>query len=221
MVREGAILARGDDRGEGGVLGAQLSHPLLGREHDLALGPPHHRALEHPLVGLVGEPRGLGDRRLLALVLAAAQPLHQPSRGDQLDALGGRPLELPQAPDARVGVVVPDPAVKTVRRADDQLAVRGRPFEVTRHLAAGALHVAEVGDEAALALADQGQPAGAAEPREPAQVGDRVAARVARSHEVTDQQQVELPLGHQRGEPVGASRAHLASSAFSISSASR
>ena len=62
MVRHRAVLSGGDDRRERGVVGAKLAHPLVGVEHDLALRSSHHAPLEEPLVHLVGEAGGLGNR---------------------------------------------------------------------------------------------------------------------------------------------------------------
>ena len=135
MVRQGAVLAGGDDRRKRGVVGAELAHPLMGVEHDLALRPPHHAPLEDPLVDLVGEPGGLGDRPQLAGVLAAAKALDQAPGRHQLHALGDELLELAQALDAGLGVVVADPAAQPLRGGGEQLALGRRPLELRRHLA--------------------------------------------------------------------------------------
>ena len=87
MVRQGAVLPGGDDRGERRILRPHLPHALVRREHDVALGPPHQVLAEHPLIDLVGDARGLGDRGQLGLVLVTAKALHKAARGHQLDAL--------------------------------------------------------------------------------------------------------------------------------------
>ena len=74
-------------------------------------------------------------------------------------------------------------------------------------LRAGPLDIAEVGHEAPDVGADHGEPVGAGEARQVAQVD-----------QVGDQQQVELALGQPRRDAV---RAAHASAAFSRSSATR
>ena len=168
MVRQGAVLAGGDDRRKRGVIGAELPHPLMGVEHDLALRPPHHAPVEDQPVDLVGEPGGLGDRLQLAGVLAAAKALHQAPGRHQLHALGYELLELAEALDAGLGVVVADPPAQPLRGGVEQLALGRRALELRRHLALGALQVAKVGQNSAILGAHDRQAAGAAEPGQPA-----------------------------------------------------
>src|SRR5262249_21711138 len=73
VVRERGVRPRGNDRRERRALGAELAHPLLGRELDLAFGAADDPALDDPPVDLVAELRGGGDRGELCLALAAAK----------------------------------------------------------------------------------------------------------------------------------------------------
>ena len=105
--------------------------------------------------------------------------------------------------------------------AGEQLALGRRPLELGGHLALGALDVAKVGQEDAIAGAHDGQAAGAAEPGQPAKVRDRVGSRVPQAHQVAHQELVEPLLRHQGSESLGAAFAAHSSASFSISSASR
>src|SRR5206468_10257680 len=130
-------------------------------------------------------------------------------------------LELAQAPDAGVGVVVADPAAQPLGDIGEQLAPgRGR-LELRVHLASGPLGVAKVGQEEAILAADDRQPAGAAEPREPANARDRIRTGVAKPDQVADQELIELLVRDERGESLGAALGAHRIALFSISSPSR
>ncbi len=207
--------------GNEGSSAPELAHPLVGVEHDLALRSSHHAPLEDPLVDLVGEARGLGDVPELLVVLVPAKALDQSPRRHQLRSVGGELLQLAQAPDARVRVVVADPPMQPLGGAGEQLALGRRPLELGGHLAPGTLDVAKIGQEDAVAGAHDRQAAGAAEPGQPTKVRDRVGGRVPQAHQIADQELVELLLRHQGSQPLGTAFAAHPSASFSISSASR
>ena len=168
-------------------------------------------ALQRPAPDLVGQLRGLGDRRQLLVVLDPPQPLDPAAGGDQLDPLGEFLLQFLQQADRHLVVLEADPALEPL---GDPL----QPVAAERHrlpaldLGGGALGVAEVGEEEA----DAG-------PADAGAVGAGEAGQVADVGQVGDQHPVELALGQQRLEAVAAA-AHQApapSSRASSSSASR
>ena len=220
-MRQGAVLAGGDDRRKRRVVRAELAHPLMGVEHDLAFRPAHHAPVEDPSVDLIGQPGGLADRAKLAGVLAATKALDQAPGRHQLHSFGNELLELAQVLDTGLGVVVADSAVQPLDGAGEQLALRRRLLELRRHLALGALNVTKVGQEDAVLRAHDRQAAGAAEPGQPAQVRDRVGGGVSGANKVTDQQLVDSPLPKEGCESLGAARGAHPSACLSISSASR
>ena len=224
-VRERAVLARGDDRRERRALGAQLAHPLLCRERDIALFAPHEPLPGHPLVHLVGEPLRLGDRGELVELLRAAQLLDESRGRNELDALRGDLLELAQVAHAGVRVVVPHPPREALGERGQELTLRGGALELGADLTVRALRVAEVREEdsglvaASHPLPHQAQPAGPGEPGQISQVGHSSAIGVARAHQVADEELVELALAGQSREAPGA--AHVFSLPLRISSARR
>ena len=201
-MRQGAVLAGGDDRRKRGVLGAELAHPLMGVEHDLALGPPHHAPIEDPPVDLVGEPGGLGDRPQLAGVLVAAKALHQAPGRHQLHALGDELLELAQALDAGLGVVVADPPAQPLRRGVEQLALGRRPLELRRHLALRRAPRSESRSRTARSSAPTiARPLVPLNPVSQRRFEIESGVGVSRAHEIAHQELVEPPL-RAAGPPV-------------------
>ena len=221
-MREGAVLACRDDRRKRRILRAELKHPPVGGEHHVALRSPHQVLLEEPLVDLVRQPRRLCDRRELGIVLVAPQPLHQPALRHQLDPLGSELGQPPQVLDAGASIVVADPAAQALGGVRDQAALDHDTLELRRDLASGPFPVAEVGEEQALLVADHHQATGSGEAGQPAHVGCGLASRLAGRDEIAHQELVELLLGQECHEPLRAvAAAHLSSSTFNISSASR
>ena len=223
-VRKRAVRAGGDDRRER-RLGAELAHPRIAPPAATSRSVrPARPSLEHRLVDLVGEPGGLGDRRQLALVLAAAQPLDEAARRRP-----ARPL--PDAPPrasrgwrrwSRRRRSRPCPPAGRASSGIRRLAAIA-PLECVGDLARGALDVAEVGDERPGLRADHGQRAGAGEAGQPADVRRSASGPESPGRDqVADDQLVESLLG----DPSSARRSARSALTpraprLSISSASR
>ena len=107
-MRKRPVRAGGDDRRERRILGAELAHPLLGGERDVALGPAGEPTLLDPCVDLVGQRRGGGDRLDLGLVLDPAEVGEEVLVRDELDALADRLEQLAVGLEARLRRLDPD-----------------------------------------------------------------------------------------------------------------
>ena len=194
-VRQGPVRAGRHDGVEARPLGAPHAHLLLEVQRHRPLRPsdeaPAHGRLERG----VGERRGRADRLQLAGVLDRPQILDETAGRDQLGL--GQQLGEPSALlDRDVGVVEPD---RRTRRDDprqgvEELALARLTVEAG-NLLGGLGDVAEVRDEAAAGLTDDGEAGAPAEARHPADV-----------HRVGDQQQIELAIGHERGRGARAGR---------------
>jgi hypothetical protein len=190
-VRERAVRAGGDDGRERHPLGAAPAHRDLEVERDVALRASDEAAVDDLGERRVGQPGGGPDRVELGGVLQRAQVLDEPAGGDEVDAEAG---ELRVLADRDLGVVEADaPGRQPVRRPLEQVLADLVRVRVA-HLVARLREVAEVGQEPAGAVAaDDGRPARAGEAGQPPHV------RGAR-----DEQGVELALGEDGGDAVGA-----------------
>ena len=210
-VRQSAVGAGGDDRRERG-LGTLLTHPRLGRAGDVELAATRQTALQREAPDLIGELGGGGDCRQLVLVLDPAQLLDR--AGGALECYAVRQFLFQALQRAYRHVVVFEARLAAEPGGDAaQPVVADGDHVPALDLGFGALGVAEVGEEdAQLGTADAGA------------VGAAEAGQVADVDEVGDEQGVELALGDEGGEAIGAARHQpgpAPSSRASSSSASR
>ena len=217
---QGRVLARGDDRRERGAGGAELAHPLLGGQLDLALGPaapsPARRSTRRPRRPARRRPRyGSAPRRSFCGEARPAGPRPRRAR---------RPRRRPRRACAGRGRWCWPRRSRRGRaaawRARPAPGPRPDPVEGRIDLALGALGVAEVGEEQSLLGRDHAERAGAGEAGQPEDVGLCLAPRVAGVTRSRDDQLVEA-LGSATSPASRSAAAHPASSPFSSSSASR
>ena len=188
---------------------AELADPRRGGAGDLALACARSGPRRARLVGLVGEPRRLGDRRLLRRRPcggAAARPgrRRRPARPTTRPPRAPA-SSLPQVGDAGRGVVEADPAAEPRGELGQQPRGGGHPLEAVADLALGSLGVAEVGDEDRVSRRRRSaRPLVPVKPVSQRTLAIASAPGVAGADEVADDQLVEVALGDQLGEPRGA-----------------
>ena len=180
-VRERAVGARGDDRRERG-LGAELADPRVRRRRR-----PRARCARR------GRRRAPSRRRRRRSGRPRRSPPARPRPCAGAGARPGRRRRTSSTPSpssssslARLATLVAASSKPTRPESREASSGSSRPPAITRSKASptslrGALGVAEVGDEGRDLRADHDQRAGAGEAGEPARVGGRVAARVARA----------------------------------------
>jgi len=185
---------------------------VLERDRDLALGAPDQAVADDALEGGVRELGGDPDALDLLGVLDGPNALDQSAGRDQLHAFGQQ-LPHPHMLSHRyVRVVEAEPDLARRNQVDDRIEQVGRglhPRERGVDLFGRLLDVAKVGHEGPRAGPNEGDPAGAVE-----------AGEVADVYQVAHQQHVDLLVSEKVCEPLDPPL-HCASSSRRRASASR
>ena len=192
-MRQRAVRARGDDRGEARRLGAETPHRELQLDRHVALAATDEPSFEDPAQRLVGELAGGTDARDLARFLDLALPLHRAGAGHELPALAQQLAEAPVRLDGNARVIEAKPSAvagEQLRERLERIAADDLPRKGLGHLCGRLGDVAEVREEAVRAeLAGELRPE---QQRDRAAAGE--AGEVAHIHQRLHQQCVRAEL---------------------------